>query len=75
MSFHSLKSSHLLINLCHHNAFSLCDVFVNRVDIGNSLWVQVIAVIVVNKELPSVVRMVALHTESIVVTVDETTAA
>ena len=50
-----LKSSHLLSNLCHHNDFSLCDVFVNQVDIGKSLWV-VIAVIVVNKELPSVVR-------------------
>ena len=44
-----------LTHLCHHNAFSLCDVLVNRVDIGNLLWV-VIAVIVANKELPSVVR-------------------
>ena len=69
-----LKSSHLLSNLCHHNAFSLYDVFVNQVDIGNSLWVQVLAVIVANKQLPSVVRMVALP-ESIVVTVDETTVA
>ena len=51
-----LKLSHLLSNLCHHNAISLCDVFVNQVDIGNSLWV-VIAVIVANKEIPSVVRM------------------
>ena len=31
--------SDLLNNLCHHNAFSLHDVFVDRLDIGKSLWV------------------------------------
>ena len=34
-----LKSSDLLNKLCHHIAFSLSDVFVDQVDIGNLVWV------------------------------------
>ena len=47
-----LKSSDLLNKLCHHIAFSLSDVFVDQVDIGNLVWVY--GIVIVAKKLPSV---------------------